>query len=173
MRSLADGRYREADRIVPVMDHLNIHSPASIYEAFAPEEAKRIADRETTIGELEVVLRGDRVGHPLADHAALGRDLLDRVGDKVALEYHVEAWQRRRNDAGTKADWQFTTADARIKLRRLYPTRDDKALGRAPLAAATPRTRRRGPKTPHRCSAPPDRPPSPGRPPARPRRSAP
>ena len=152
------------------MDHLNIHSPASIYEAFAPEEAKRIADR------LEIhhtPKHGSWLNMAEIELSALGRDLPDRVGDKVALEYHVEAWQRRRNDAGTKADWQFTTADARIKLRRLYPTRDDKALGRAPLAAATPRTRRRGPKTPHRCSAPPARPPSPGRPPARPRRSAP
>jgi hypothetical protein len=52
----------------------------------------------------------------------LARDLPERVGDRPALERHLAAWQRRRNDAGVKADWQFTTDDARVKLRKLYPT---------------------------------------------------
>ena len=54
--------------------------------------------------------------------SALGRDLPDRVGDRATLERHVQAWQHRRNAAATRADWQFTTKDARIKLRKLYPT---------------------------------------------------
>jgi hypothetical protein len=52
---------------------------------------------------------------------ALGRDLPDRVGDRATLERYVQAWKHRRNAAATRADWQFTTADARIKLRKLYP----------------------------------------------------
>ena len=54
--------------------------------------------------------------------SALGRDLPDRVGHRATLERHVQAWQHRRNAAVTRADWQFTTKDARIKLRKLYPT---------------------------------------------------
>jgi hypothetical protein len=54
--------------------------------------------------------------------SALGRDLPDRVGDRATLERHVQVWQHRRNTAAVKADWQFTTKDARIKLRKLYPT---------------------------------------------------
>jgi hypothetical protein len=53
--------------------------------------------------------------------SARGRDLPDRVGDRATLEGHLQAWQRRRNAAAIRADWQFTTKDARIKLRRLYP----------------------------------------------------
>ena len=60
--------------------------------------------------------------HPRAALRALGRDLPDRVGDRATLERHVQAWQLRRNAAATRADWQFTTNDARIKLRKLYPT---------------------------------------------------
>ena len=54
--------------------------------------------------------------------SALGRDLPDRVGDRATLEHHFQAWQHRRNAAATKADRQFTTKGARIKLRKLYPT---------------------------------------------------
>jgi hypothetical protein len=119
VRGLVDGRYKDADRIVLVMDQLNTHSPASLYEAFAPEEAKRIADR------LEIhhtPKHGSWLNMAEIEFSVLGRDLPDRVEDKATLERHVEAWQRRRNAARTKADWQFTTKDARIKLRKLYPT---------------------------------------------------
>src|SRR4051794_693951 len=57
--------------------------------------------------------------------SALGRDLPDRVVDRATLERHVQAWQHRRNAAALKADWQFTTTDARIKLRKLYPVMDE------------------------------------------------
>jgi DDE superfamily endonuclease len=119
VRDLTDGPYRDADRIVLVMDQLSTHSPASLYEAFAPEEAKRIADR------LEIhhtPKHGSWLNMAEIELGALGRDLPDRVGDRATLERHVAAWQRRRNAVATKADWQFTTADARIKLRKLYPT---------------------------------------------------
>jgi hypothetical protein len=119
VRDLVDGRYREADKLVLVMDQLNTHSPASLYQAFVPEEAKRIADR------LEIhhtPKHGSWLNMAEIELSALGRDLPDRVGDKATLERHVHAWWRRRNAAATKADWQFTTTDARIKLRKLYPT---------------------------------------------------
>jgi hypothetical protein len=119
VRDLVDGRYREADRIVLVMDQLNTHSPASLYEAFAPAEAKRVADR------LEIhhtPKHGSWLNMAEIELSALGRDLPDRVGNRATLERHVQAWQHRRNAAATKAEWQFTTQDARIKLRKLYPT---------------------------------------------------
>jgi DDE superfamily endonuclease len=121
VKSLADGRYRDAEQIVLVLDQLNTHSPASLYEAFPPDEAKRIADR------LEIhhtPKHGSWLNMAEIELSVLGRALPDRVGDKTALTLHAAAWERRRNAAGTKADWQFTTADARIKLRKLYPTTD-------------------------------------------------
>ena len=121
VRHLADGRHKDADRIVLVMDQLNIHSPASLYEAFPPAEAKRIADR------LEIhhtPKHGSWLNMAEIELSALSRDLPDRVAGKTTLERHIAAWQRRRNTATTKADWRFTTADARIKLRKLYPTTD-------------------------------------------------
>ena len=119
VRDLVDGRYREADKLVLVMDQLNTHSPASLYEAFAPEEAKRLADR---IEIHHTPKHGSWLNMAEIELSALGRDLPDRVGDRATLERHVQAWQHRRNAAATKADWQFTTKDARIKLRKLYPT---------------------------------------------------
>lgn len=118
-RDPVEGPCQDADRIVLVMDQLNTHSPASLYEAFAPEEAKRIADR------LEIhhtPKHGSWLNMAEIELSVLGRDLPDRVGDRATLERHVKAGQHRRNAAATKADWQFTTADARIKLRKLYPT---------------------------------------------------
>jgi hypothetical protein len=100
------------------MDQLNTHSPASLYQAFAPEQAKRLADR------LEIHYtpkHGSWLNMAEIELSALGRDLPDRVGDKATLERHVHGWRHRRNTAAIRADWQFTTKDARIKLRKLYP----------------------------------------------------
>jgi hypothetical protein len=122
VRDLVDGRYRDADVVVLVMDQLNTHSVASLYEAFAPAEAERVAAR------LEVhhtPKHGSWLNMAEIELSALGRDLPERVGERAALVGHVSAWEGRRNGDGVKADWQFTTADARIKLRKLYPTVDD------------------------------------------------
>ncbi len=119
VRDLVDGPYKDADKVVLVMDQLNTHSPASLYEAFAPAEARRIAER------LEIhhtPKHGSWLNMAEIEFSALGRDLPDRVENKPTLERHAAAWQRRRNAATTRADWRFTTADARIKLRKLYPT---------------------------------------------------
>jgi hypothetical protein len=121
VKGLLDGRYRGADKVVLVMDQLNTHGPASLYEAFGPAEAKRLADR------LEIhhtPKHGSWLNMAEVELSALARDLPERVGDRPALEAHLSAWERRRNGACVKADWQFTTADARVKLRKLYPTVD-------------------------------------------------
>jgi hypothetical protein len=121
VRDLLDGRYRDAERVVLVMDQLNTHTPASLYALLPPAEAKRLADR------LEVhhtPKHGSWLNMAEVELSALARDLPERVGDRPAMVAHVAAWERLRNRAGTKADWQFTTADARIRLRKLYPTVD-------------------------------------------------
>jgi hypothetical protein len=121
VRGLVDGRYKDAERIVLVMDQLNTHSPASLYEAFPPAEAKRLADR------LEIhhtPKHGSWLNMAEIELSAFHRDLPPRIGDKDTLTRHAAAWEQRRNAAATRADWQFTTADARIKLRKLYPTTD-------------------------------------------------
>src|ERR671928_378644 len=121
IRDLPEGRYREAERVVLVMDQLNTHSPASLYGAFPPEEAKRLADR------LEIhhpPKHGSWLNMAEIEFSALARHLPERTGDRATLGRHVTAWERDRNGAGVVADWRFTTADARIKLRKLYPTID-------------------------------------------------
>jgi DDE superfamily endonuclease len=122
IRDLVDVRYREAEKVVLVMDQLNTHAVASLYEVFPPAEAWRIAER------LEVhhtPKHGSWLNMAEIELSALARDLPERVGDRAAMTRHVGKWKERRNSAGVKADWQFTTADARIKLRKLYPTIDE------------------------------------------------
>jgi hypothetical protein len=114
-------RYRSAEAIVLIMDQLNTHTLGSLYEAFAPDEAKRIADK------LEIhhtPKHGSWLNMAEIELSVFERDLPDRVGDRRAMAAHVSAWETRRNAAKVKADWQFTTADARVKLRKLYPTVD-------------------------------------------------
>ena len=103
------------------MDQLNTHGPWSLYEAFAPREAKRLADK------LEIhhtPKHGSWLNMAEVELSAFARDLPERVGDAPAMRQHVTAWERRRNGSKVKVDWQFTTADARVKLRKLYPTLD-------------------------------------------------
>ena len=122
VKALVDGRYRDATKVVLVMDNLNTHSVASLYEAFAPAEARRIADK------LEVHYtpkHGSWLNMAEIELGALTRQCLDeRMEDKQTLQREVAAWQAQRNGAGVKANWRFTTADARVKLRKLYPSLD-------------------------------------------------
>jgi hypothetical protein len=121
IRDLVEGRYREAEKVVLVMDQLNTHSPASLYEAFAPQQARRLAER------LEVhhtPKHGSWLNMAEIELSALSRDLPERVGNRAAIVRNIDRWKTRRNEAGVRADWQFTTADARTKLRKLYPTID-------------------------------------------------
>lgn len=119
VKALVEERYRDAEKVILVMDQLNTHSPASLYEAFPPAEAKRLADR------LEIhhtPKHGSWLNMAEIEFSALGRDLPERVADRSAMERRLAAWQQRRNSAAVKADWHFTTANARIKLRKLYPS---------------------------------------------------
>ena len=120
VRDLLDGpRYRDAERVVLVMDQLNTHSVASLYEAFPPAEAKRIADR------LEIHYtpkHGSWLNMAEIELSVLSRQCLgERMADRATLEREIAAWEQQRNAAGTTVDWRFTTADARVKLKRLYP----------------------------------------------------
>ncbi len=120
VRDLLEGRYRDAERVVLVMDQLNTHSPASLYEAFPPAEAKRLTDR------LEVhhtPKHGSWLNMAEIELSALAKQCLARrIARKAPLEHHIRHWENARNAAGTHINWQFTTDDARIKLRSLYPS---------------------------------------------------
>ena len=120
IKDLVDIRYPDAEKVVLVLDNLNTHSPGSLYEAFPPEEAKRLADR------LEIhhtPKHGSWLNIAEIELSALGRPCLDRrLPDQPTLAGEVAAWERRRNAATTTVDWRFTTADARIKLKHLYPS---------------------------------------------------
>jgi hypothetical protein len=112
-----------AEKLVLVMDNLNTHTPASLDEAFPPAEAKRIADK------LEIHYppkHGSWLNMAEIELSALERQCLDRrLPDRPTMEREVAAWVARRNAAEVTVDWRFTTADARIKLKRLYPAHDD------------------------------------------------
>lgn len=120
MRRLSDEWFPKAERIVLVMDNLNTHSPASLYEAFRPEEAKRIAER------LEIHYtpkHGSWLNMAEIELSVLGRQCLSRrIPDQQALREEVAAWEKARNKGHASVDWRFTTEDARIKLKRLYPS---------------------------------------------------
>jgi hypothetical protein len=118
VRDLLDGPYRYAAKVVLVMDNLNTHSTASLYAAFAPAEARRLADR------LEVhhtPKHGSWLNVAEIDLSALGKRLPDRLDDIATLARHAAAVEADRNEAKKGCCWRFTTADARIKLANLYP----------------------------------------------------
>lgn len=119
LRELVDVRFPEAERIVLVLDNLNTHTPASLYEAFAPAEAKRLADR------LEIHYtpkHGSWLNMAEIELSVLARQCLDRrLPDVETLTSEAAAWEQERNAAGMTVRWQFTTDDARIRLARLYP----------------------------------------------------
>ena len=122
IRDLLDGRYRDAERVVLVMDQPNTHSPASLYQAFAPAEAKRLADRPEVH---HTPKHGSWLNMAEIELAALGRRCLARrIAQHDTLCRHVAAWEEQRNSAQTKITWQFTTSQARIKLKSLYPSID-------------------------------------------------
>ncbi len=120
LRKLSDELYPDAEVIVLVQDNLNTHSPASLYEAFPPGEAKRLAGRF----EFHYTPKhGSWLDMAEIELGILGRQCLSRrIEDIDTLQKEAKAWEKNRNNAEAKVNWQFTTADARIKLRRLYPS---------------------------------------------------
>ncbi|HZV08824.1 MAG TPA: IS630 family transposase [Novosphingobium sp.] len=123
IKALADVHYPDAEAIVLVQDNLNTHTPASLYEAFEPAEARRLAGRL----ELHYTPKhGSWLNMAEIELAALAGQCLDRrLADRATMEREVEAWQLARNASGRGVNWRFTTADARIKLKHLYPAIQD------------------------------------------------
>lgn len=119
LRLLVDMTYPDAEQLVLVTDNLNIHSPACLYEAFAPSEARRLA------GKIEwhyTPEHGSWLNIAEIELSVLHRQCLSRrIENDQVLEREIAAWQSARDAAPRPVSWQFTTADARIKLRRLYP----------------------------------------------------
>lgn len=120
MRDLVDVHFPDVEVIRVVLDNLNTHKPASLYEAFAPAEARRILER------LEFHFtpkHGSWLNMAEIELNVLGSQCLDRrIADQAFLTTEVAAWEAQRNQHASTVNWQFTTADARIKLRKLYPS---------------------------------------------------
>jgi hypothetical protein len=120
LKHTSDILYPHAEKIILVNDNLNTHGPSSLYKAFPPEEAHRIANRFEwhytpkhaswlDMAEIEIgIMSRQALAKPLPD--------------LKSFKSHIEAWTKQRNAQGGKVNWQFTTKDARIKLKRLYPT---------------------------------------------------
>jgi hypothetical protein len=120
LRWLVEDVHAEAEKVVLVSDNLNTHTPACLYEAFPPERARRIAER------LEwhyTPKHGSWLNMAEIELSVLSRQCLDRRIESMGrMEREVQAWRDGRNDREVKAQWRFTTADARIKLHKLYPS---------------------------------------------------
>jgi hypothetical protein len=120
LRKISDEQYPAAKQLVLVCDNLSTHTPAALYEAFAPEEARRLASR---FEWHYTPKHGSWLDVAEMELSVLARQCLDRrIPDASTLKHEVQSWEQERNKAVVKVDWQFTTTDARIKLRRLYPT---------------------------------------------------
>lgn len=120
LRALVDDpRYRQAERITLVSDNLNTHNFASFYQAFEPAEALRIARR------LELIYtpkHGSWLNIAECELGVLDRQCMDRrIGEPTTMRQEAKAWEQRRNSENAAVDWRFTTDNARIKLKRLYP----------------------------------------------------
>jgi len=120
VRQLTDEHFPEARKIILVMDNLNTHTPSSLYEAFSPEEARRI------LNKLEIHYtpkHGSWLNMAEIELSVLGRQCLSRrIPNQQTLRRETKAWEEKRNSKETTIDWRFTTADARTKLKRLYPS---------------------------------------------------
>jgi transposase len=122
IKGLVDAHYPDAERIVLVLDNLNTHTPAALYEAYSPAEARRIVER------LEIHYtpkHGSWLNIAEIELSTMGGQCLDRrIPDRETLERQVAAWEEERNALGGPVNWQFTAEYARVKLKRLYPSLD-------------------------------------------------
>jgi len=119
IRELVDVHYADAEKIVLVLDNLNTHSEGSLYEAFEPAEARRLAEK------LEIHYtpkHGSWLNMAEIEIGVLSRQCFSKyIESKERMIAEVAAWERQRNEANATVDWQFRTADARVKLKKLYP----------------------------------------------------
>jgi hypothetical protein len=119
LRDISDKYYPQARKIVLVQDNLSTHKPASLYEAFPAPEARRLVER---FEWHYTPKHGSWLNMAESELAVLSSQCLDRrIPDKPKLISEVAAWEKARNKYNAVADWQFTTADARVKLKHLYP----------------------------------------------------
>jgi uncharacterized small protein (DUF1192 family) len=119
LKELSDTHFPGSAKIVLVQDNLNTHKPASLYEAFPPAEARRLVER---FEWHYTPKHGSWLDMAESELSVLSSQCLNRrIPDQRVLKDEVEAWEAERNSKHAKANWQFTTADARVKLRRLYP----------------------------------------------------
>jgi uncharacterized small protein (DUF1192 family) len=119
LKELSDTHFPGSAKIVLVQDNLNTHKPASLYEAFPPAEARRLVER---FEWHYTPKHGSWLDMAESELGVLSSQCLDRrIPDQQVLKEEIEAWEADRNRKHAKADWQFTTADARVKLKRLYP----------------------------------------------------
>jgi DDE superfamily endonuclease len=120
MRDLMELHYPQAEKVVLVMDNLNTHSPSSFYEVFDPVEARRLTEK------LEIHYtpkHGSWLNMAEIELSVLARQCLaGRIPSFEQAQQRVQGWQQQRDQAQASIDWRFTTADARIKLKHLYPT---------------------------------------------------
>lgn len=120
LRALSDEHYLGAEKIVLVCDNLSTHTPAALYEAFEAKEARRLTER---FEWHYTPKHGSWLNIAEMELSVVARQCLDRrIPNMATLRREVAAWLKKRNAAVVKVDWQFTTADARIKLKKLYPT---------------------------------------------------
>ena len=119
LRDLSDIHFPSAKKIVLMEDNLNTHKPASLYEAFPAAEARKLVER---FEWHYTPKHGSWLNMAESELSVLSGQCLDRrIPDKQTLTEEIVAWEDSRNKKHVKADWQFTTADARVKLKRLYP----------------------------------------------------
>jgi hypothetical protein len=121
VRYLAEDLYPEAEKIRLVVDNLNVHTPAAFYESFPPEQAHRLARR---IEFCYTPVHGSWLNMAEIEISVLVRQCLGgrRIPDAETLRREALAWSEARNRSGASVEWRFTTADARTKLRKLYPS---------------------------------------------------
>ena len=121
IRDLVDGRYPDAEKVVLVLDNLNTHTPASLYETFGPAEARRLTEK------LEIhhtPKHGSWLNMAEIEFSALARSLAERIESRDQLQSILRIWSEQRNAHHIGADWQFRAEDARIRLKRLYPSNE-------------------------------------------------
>ena len=120
LKELSDIHFSGATKIILVQDNLSTHKPASLYEAFPAAEARRLVER---FEWHYTPKHGSWLDMAESELGVLTSQCLDRrIADKQTWIEEVDAWEKVRNKKHTKADWQFTTANARVKLKRLYPS---------------------------------------------------
>ena len=120
MKDIADNHFPNAKKIKVVLDNLNTHKPSSFYKAFEPEEAKRLVDKF----EFHYTPKhGSWLNMAEIELSILSRQCLNRrLANQEILKSEIKKWQDKRNNEEHKINWRFTTTDARIKLRKLYPS---------------------------------------------------